>query len=218
MAKESGVDIPDDEIKGKRLEDVVAIAFAKTKDTFGNKISELEKAAGTGKDELVKEWETKFDKLNKKHGELDQLHKGLQTTYEHEKSGWQGQIKNIKLENLLSKKHENIKWSTAAKPLEKEGFFAHLKNNYTVDLDETGGSLELFDKSGKRIPNPAKAGTWKTYDDILPEDGLRLGIWEQNPHKQTPFQKNIITTEPHQQNGNGMLPGQVRRVSSKVKI
>ncbi len=212
-AKEAGAEITPEEIKGKRIQEVVDIAWHKAEDVWKNKIADLEKNAGAGKDELVKELEGKYQKLEKKFGDLNTLHAGLQSTYNEEKTGWQSQVKTIKLDNILSKKHEGIKWNTAAKPLEKEGFFAHLKNNYKVDLDETG-NLDLFDKSGARIPNPAKAGTWKSYDDILAEEGTKLGIWEASPHKGN-LPRPVIQTPNSQQQNTIAQP--VRKMSAKVQ-
>ncbi len=62
MAKEKGIEIVEDEFKGKRLEDVVAGVYGKTAETFTSKITDLESKAGAGKDELVKEWESKYEK------------------------------------------------------------------------------------------------------------------------------------------------------------
>jgi len=213
--KDMGIELAPEEVKDKKVEDIIKLGLEKAKDFYSSKIADYESKVGQGKDEAVKEWETKYTKLTDKFTQLDGLHKTLQQTYESEKGGFQNQIKGIRLENIIAKENEKIKWNTAAKPLEKDGFFANLEKNYKRDLDETG-NLEIFDSKGQRIPNPAKAGTWMSYSEILKSEAEKAGLWEQNPHQQKNTPPAVFSIG--QQQNNQQLPNQpVRKLSSKVR-
>jgi len=64
--KKFGVEVTKDELKELPLEKLVEYGLQKAGNHFTAKITELESKAGTGGDEKVKEWETKFTKLQNK--------------------------------------------------------------------------------------------------------------------------------------------------------
>ena len=69
--------------------------------------------------------------------------------------------------------------------MEREGFFARLNKEYRLELDETG-RLEVLDTQGKRIPSTKQAHAFKSYEEVLEEQGRALGVWAENPQAGKP--------------------------------
>lgn len=221
--KEYGIELDSTEIQGKRIEDVIELGVGKLAEGLNTKIIDLEGKLSKGKDEATKEIENKFNSVSKKYSELENAYSSLKNEYQQSEETWKGKLKNEKLSTLIAKSNEGIKWKAGIKDIEREGYFSRLKNNYKIDLDENTNSLEVFDVNGNRIPNPKKSGTWKTYQDILEEEGIRNEVWATNDHanKMNTFVQNqnkviVQGSKPVAQpfeNGDG----RVRKVSGRLK-
>lgn len=219
--KEYGVEIDANEIKDKRIEDVVEYGVSKLFDSLNGKVGDLENKLTKGKDEATKELETKYNTITKKYSELESLHNGLKNEYQSAEEKWKNTLKQEKINHLIAKQHEGIKWKAGIKDIEREGFFGRIKTNYKIDFDETSNQLEVFDVNGNRIPNPKKSGTWKSYSEILEEEGLKNEVWANNDHAQKMNQNNFFTTKiQQQQNTNAVInngDGKFRKISNRVK-
>lgn len=219
--KEYGVEIDANEIKDKRIEDVVEYGVSKLFDSLNGKVGDLENKLTKGKDEATKELETKYNTITKKYSELESLHNGLKNEYQSAEEKWKNTLKQEKINHLIAKQHEGIKWKAGIKDIEREGFFGRIKTNYKIDFDETSNQLEVFDVNGNRIPNPKKSGTWKSYSEILEEEGLKNEVWANNDHAQKMNQNNFFTTKIQQQQTNNAVvnngDGRIRKISNRIK-
>ena len=178
-----GLELEEEELKGKPLELVVETGLEKLHQQLQGKVATLEQQVTQSRDEATRELAEKYAKLEQKYKETDGLLSQARNQYETEAATWQQQLKGVKLEGLRTNKHETaLKWRPDVKEVEREGFFATLAKRYKVDLDEQGTGLEVFDQDGKRIPSKAKAHTFKTYDEVLEETARELGVWNENPH------------------------------------
>lgn len=219
--KEYGVEIDANEIKDKRIEDVVEYGVSKLFDSLNGKVGDLENKLTKGKDEATKELETKYNTITKKYSELESLHNGLKNEYQSAEEKWKNTLKQEKINHLIAKQHEGIKWKAGIKDIEREGFFGRIKTNYKIDFDETSNQLEVFDVNGNRIPNPKKSGTWKSYSEILEEEGLKNEVWANNDHAQKMNQNNFFTTKIQQQQTTNAVvnngDGRIRKISNRIK-
>jgi len=177
--KTMGVDLSKDELKDMPIEKAVEYGLKKVNDFYSSKISELQKGAGSG-DEKVKEWETKFTKLQSKYEQEHNLFEQTKQTIEQERQGWQNEKKGIKLTSKVGDALKAIKWKTGATEIEKKGFLALVNEKYKLDLDEKD-DLFIADIQGQRIPHPKKHGEFKGINEILEEEGKAANVWEGNP-------------------------------------
>jgi hypothetical protein len=220
--KEYGIELDANEIKDKRIEDVIEMGVSKLYDSISERVVDLEGKLSKGKDEATKELETKYNSISKKYSELEQLHNGLKNEYQSAEEKWKNNLKNERVNHLVAKQHEGIKWKAGIKDIEREGFFGRIKSNYKIDYDENSNQLEVFDVNGNRIPNPKKSGTWKTYAEILEEEGLKNEVWSSNEHANKMNQNNsfinkIQTQQPTNNVAANNNDGRFRKISNRVR-
>lgn len=159
IAKKYGAEFkPEETERDVKFEDIMTVGLDRVKESYEKKLQDLQIKVGQP-DEVAKQWEDKYKKLESKAADTEKLlqglqetNKNLQTTFDTEKGTWANQVKSIKLDTIVAKDREKIKWNTAAKPLEKTGFFADFEKNYKLDLDENS-NLEIFTSKGERIPH-----------------------------------------------------------------
>ena len=220
--KEYGIEMDANELNGKRIEDVIETGVSKLYESLHGKVYDLENKLTKGKDEATKELESKLNSVQKKYTELESLHNNLKNEFQSAEENWKTNFKNERIKHLIAKQHEGIKWKLGIKDIEKEGFFGRIKTNYKIDIDENTNQLEVFDSNGNRIPNPKKSGTWKTYNEILEEEGLKNEVWSANENANKTNNQNISFKVNLNQNQNQNNPiqnndGRFRKVSSRVK-
>lgn len=219
--KEFGVELDQNEFNGKRIEDVIESGVSKLYETLNGKVYDLENKLSKGKDEATKDLEIKLNSVQKKYNELESLHNSLKNEFQSSEENWKTNLKNERIKHLISKQHEGIKWKNGIKDIEKEGFFGRIKSTYKIDIDENTNQLEVFDMNGNRIPNPKKSGTWKSYNEILEEEGIKNEVWSSNENaSRMNSQNNIAFKVSMNQNQNNQVQnndGRFRKVSGRIK-
>jgi hypothetical protein len=171
-------DLSPEEIKDKKIEEVLELAATKLK----TKIAELESSSKKGKDEAVTELEAKLEKLKKDL--LD--HKGLAETASKallEKEGaWEKEKKGWKVNSLLDtvKKDFEKELVSDIDPLKRKGFDSEIAEKYVFELDEEGKDLAVYDKDGKRIQDPKKLGAFISPKDLLISEASKHKILKLN--------------------------------------
>jgi len=186
--KSYGLDLTADEMKDKPLEQLVELGLEKLSESQHQKLKSLEEQLSQSSDQKSQELASKLDKLQSKYNDTQALLEQARSQYETEKSGWESQLKGQRLEWARAKTHEAIKWRPDIKEVEREGFFARLNRDYKLELDDQG-RLEVLDASGKRIPSTKQAHAFKTYEEVLEEQGRALGVWAENPKAGQPVGK-----------------------------
>jgi DNA repair ATPase RecN len=209
LMKQHGVEGID--LKGKRLEEVVETAITEVAKKYSTELETLKSTAGKP-DERVSVLETDLEKYKKLAAEEKTQRENAVTQLEKFRSDATVEKQTLTLNFLLKDKNEKtIKFNTSVKDVEKKGYFAHLNEKYNFELSEDGSDIIPTTKKGDRIPNPKAHGTFLTYEDILKNEGVELGVWEMNPHggKTTPPQsKTTIITPPSS--------GTVRPIAQRV--
>lgn len=219
--KSYGLDLTAEEMKDKPLEQLVELGLEKLSESQGQKLKSLEEQLSQSSDQKSQELSSKLEKLQNKYNDTQALLEQARANYEHEKATWENQLKGQKLDWARAKTHESIKWRPDVKEVEREGFFARLNREYKLELDDQG-RLEVLDATGKRIPSAKQAHAFKTYEEVLEEQGRALGVWAENPQAGKPVAKGPAYLVP----APGTAPaaavpqpgdaGRVRKMSSRV--
>lgn len=180
--KALGVELSEDELKDKKIEEVLETGLDKLHGTLAGKVSTLEADLAKTRDEATRELSEKLQKQTSRLQEVETLLKNTAATHESEKAAWQQQLRGVRVEGLRKAKADQaIKWRPDLKETERVGFWAIFDQRYKTDLAETGDALELLDAEGKRVPSKAKVGSFLTYEEALEQTARELGVWNENP-------------------------------------
>lgn len=182
LLQENGIDFVNSDLEGKQFEDILALGINKFKGKYSSEIDELKSKLGTGTEKQDEALLKKIAKLESQIAEETGKYTTLQSEYENFKTESTNKFSQYKLENKLNEIHsKKIQWTSNIPEVAKKGYFATLKENYKVELD-ANDNVVVKDKDGSPIPNPAVNNTFKTYEDILQEVGIKEGTWPINNH------------------------------------
>lgn len=175
-----GIELAEEEVKEKRLEEVVGLGISKFKEEKA-KFEAFQKNTDPSKE--VKEWENKYTTLQKQFEDVNGKYTGLASDYENFKVTKEAEVKDFKLKSKIKDIYATkVDFADGTPELTKEGYFSVLNKQYSPDYDEASDRVYAIDNStGKRIPGKT-AGTDKLYEEVLPEVGIKAGIWKINNH------------------------------------
>lgn len=159
-------DLSPEEIKDKKLEDVIELASSKTK----TKLFEFETNSKKNKDETVLDLENKLEKFKKDaldyKGAAEVVSKALQekeALFEKEKKGWK--VKSL-FENIQKDFEKEL--VSDIEPLKRKGFEADIAEKYIFEVDETGEALAVYNAADKtRVQDPKKLGSFLSPKELL---------------------------------------------------
>ena len=181
IAKANEINIEDiEEWKNAKVKDklkILTTEISKKKDSI---IEDLTKKASLNNDEKLNEITTLLEKEKQKRKEIDGLLKQVSTDFDAYKVTATDQLKNIKSNTLKNGALSTVKWKDGITELEQEGYNSIINKKYKFELDETGTKLEAKDSEGKQIPNPKVTGTFKTVEEVLVEEAVKLNLYKLN--------------------------------------
>ena len=177
---ELDIDFNSDDLKDKKVTDKLKFVVSEYDAKQKTVIEELKKSANQGNDEKVKEWEEKYTKAINKAKDYETLLKTTKTELETVQQNSSKEIKNIKLDIFKTQALSKVKFKADINEFEKEGYLSKIEKNYKFDLDETGKPV-IFDKEGKRIPNPKVNGTFMDIEEVLQDEAVKGKLFQLNP-------------------------------------
>lgn len=180
-AREAGVSFDDNEISGKKFEELIPLAFEKLNSSYSSQIEELKANSNSGTDERIKTLSETLEKQKKEYSQLQNLMKTSIDGLQNEKHELESSMKNYKLDIHKNQVMSQLKLKSQITEIEKKGFDALINENLNFDFDESG-SIFVSDKKGNKIPNPNKAGEFMAPLDALSELAKKAGVVEVNPH------------------------------------
>lgn len=214
--KNMGIEIPDAEIENKTLEDIVRIGVTKAVEKYSTDVTAVKDQANKGNDEKVVELASKYEKEKKKREETEGLLNSTKTEFDTFKTNKDSEFKGYKLKSKRDQYHaEKVKWNEGIPEVSKTGYFAELEKNFKFEWDDEKGDVIPMDLNGNRIPNKDVAGTFKTYDQVLQDEGIRLKTWPVNPHQQKGFNPTA-PKKAETQNIEQPQNGRVRKLSPQA--
>lgn len=169
--KEAGLELSDEEIKDKKLEEVVAIAAGKAKNTF----SELKEKASAGNDAKLKAADKALEEFQKKYTDLEGLQLATKQKLEDTEKSMSSQIKQSKLNYKVNEIEAKIPYSEGATDLVKRGFRAMLDEKYVRDLDENDNVIVLDKSKNERVRNE-KGTDFATWEDVVTREAKAANI------------------------------------------
>ena len=182
-----GLDIKADDLKSGRIEDKLVESILKSKELTDNKIKELTELNGNGGAQIVKDWEEKFGKAEKKIQLYESQLKEKDTAIETIRTEFtQKEVQRKKDEfffGTLNQVDLDPEIKTKANPkaeLTFNGFVNTVKSKYKIDLDEKDQFI-VTDLEGNPVKDPKKAGAALGLKDVLQHEAAQLGIAKKNP-------------------------------------
>jgi hypothetical protein len=178
-AHDLDIDFEADDLKGKKVTDKLKFTFSKYDEKKQSIIKELETKAGQGNDEKVKEWETKYGKLENKYKDVDGLLKQTTSDFNGFKEQSEKTIKGVKLNIHKKDLYGKAKFLPEVNEYTKKGFLNEFEEKYMLDIDENEKPV-ILDKKGQRIPNPKVTGSFYEPDELLMEETIKAKLFPVN--------------------------------------
>jgi hypothetical protein len=173
--KSIGIELTPEEMKDKRLSDLISYSLPKVKESFQGKITELEKKAGTGSDERVKALEAEKEKLAKDYTDLKGVNSGLATEFQTFKDQIESDKKKSKINNAFDSEYSKYKFKDGMTNIEHNGFKSELQANYKFELNDAG-TFDIRDSAGKVIFSKKTVGQPITLAEILDIEAEKNGL------------------------------------------
>jgi hypothetical protein len=186
-----GVELTDDDFKGKKIEDVLRDSSSKAKELYEAKSKEWEaRATGNGSEEVIKEWEKKANVLEKKLKETDTARQEAITGLESFKQKVEQEKKSSTINSVFENSLRSIKTDPSVSDITMKGFRAVFGEKYIIDLEDEGSVIVKDKKSGERIKSDKKAGSFLSLEELMLKEAADANILLKNPnagsHRNTP--------------------------------
>lgn len=185
--KEIGVEFEGEEIKGKKLEEILKIGASKVKEQFET----LKKTSGGG-DEASKEWEKKYNAQLKKLNDTQTLAQSLQEQYSTLENTYKTEKKQAKLTEYKKSQIANVKLRSDLDQLRLEGFNAILEKKYAIDFDEKDEPFVIDKTTNSRIQSKKNAGKFADFGEVFELEAAANKLISESPHTGKP----IFTPKP----------------------
>ncbi len=195
--KDLEIEFAPEEIKGKKIEEVIALGIEKAKNSF----SEIKEKSKAGNDVKLTAAEKKADEYKLRAKENEDALNATKGQLEQKEKEFSNQLKTFKLNHRLSEIKGKIPYSDTADDFKKKGFDMVFSENYKVDLDEKD-EIILTDAEGKRIPTASKAGFYG-FEDVYKQELEKAGMLKKNGQT---TEKKVFTGLNGGANGNGGSP------------
>lgn len=170
LAKESGVELSEDDLKGKPAHEMVDIALPKILSPLTTKLKAAEENAGKGTDKKLTELQSAFDQYKAEVAPKLTGFDALQGEYETFKQSVAQEKTSTKINSYIEKERASYPRANGGSALAWKGFIAETEQEVKIELDDTGKEV-LKRMNGELIPNPRVAGTYLTYPEYLVEKG-----------------------------------------------
>lgn len=193
--KKLGIEFESDDIKGKKLEEIIELGVERVETAHTTKFDEFKNSfEGDGKEEIEKLQKTREDENTAwklKYGELEGLRNDLKTELENSNTKHTTDLKQRDLDLLNDKAYGSIKWARDSEGFDLKfiGFKANMKEKYGLELDDDKNLIPT-DKEGKRITSADKVGEFEKWEAILEKEAKEANILKINPKGGKPFQAN----------------------------
>jgi hypothetical protein len=179
-----GIVLTEDDFKDKKVEEVIRSASERAKESFEAQREEWEKrASGNGSETLIKEWESKYKSLEKKHNDVDSARQDVMTQFEKYKEKVKEETKVNSINSIFEKELTAIKIDPSVSDITLRGFKSVIAEKYVIDLEDDGNAIVKDKKSGERLKSTAKAGSFLGISDVLLKEATDAGIIQKNVHQ-----------------------------------
>lgn len=172
-AKELGIDLSGEDLDKMHIGQIIETVVPKTFKGFIDQINTLKESSGKGVNEKIQAVQAEFEKFKNDHKEKIEGYDKIKGEFDNFRTAKDKELNDYKVSQKKNEKYGSFKWGAGATPLKKTGFINHVESKYVPVLDESGELIPV-DKQGNKIPNPAKAGAYKTWEDVLVDEAVEL--------------------------------------------
>jgi hypothetical protein len=162
LKSEAGFDNTD--VKDLKPEDI----FLKYKAKVEAEIKELKEKQGQPADAAIKDWEAKYQKIEKDLNDYKSMAATNLEGWNTEKANAAKQIKSFKLGNIIEGAKSKITFKDGISQIEKEGFESYISKNYKIDLNDND-EVEIYTSKGDRVKTDTGNQFMKLDDLFLTE-------------------------------------------------
>jgi hypothetical protein len=180
MAKAANITLEKDIIENKKIEDIIDHIGEHMGKSIDGVKTEYETKLKATETEAVKEWKEKFEKLNEKHKDTDNLVKTMKDQLKNSESEYKTKLKQYKIGDTYKSALSQIKFASTVDELKRKGFESLLSEKYELDVDETDAVFIKDKSSGGRIPNPAKNGEFLGVADVISFEAEKNNMIQKN--------------------------------------
>ncbi len=183
--KKLGVEFEADEIKGKKLEEIIELGAERVETNHTAKFDDFKTSfEGDGKEEIEKlqgQLLTKDKEHKARYEEIQGLNTDLKDAIENKDKDHATSLKQRDLDLFTRQAFDKVTWAKESDSfdLKLTGFKAQFADKYTLDLDDERNLL-ITDKEGKQIKNPEKVGEFEGIDTILEREAKEAGLLKIN--------------------------------------
>jgi hypothetical protein len=156
-AKENNIDLSEDDTK-KDVAELSRLVTAKLNEQWSSKYDELT-AQQKKPNEAMTELQSRFDKLNLSLEDERKMKDDLAAKLTGKEKEFDEYKVSLEKSTAVGALHKSLKFSEVAKPLEIEGYHAHMNKNYKLEFDDKK-TLQIYDTEGHRIADPSKHGAY----------------------------------------------------------
>ncbi len=172
--KNMGIE-PGEEIKGKKLAEILTITLPKIKESYETKITELEKKAGQNNDDKVKALENEKQTILKDFADLKTVNLNLSNEFSSFKDQVVTKEKTSKINNHFEQAYSKIPFKDGMTTIDHKGFKSILSDEYKFELGDND-TFTIRDTQGKIVISKTKAGQPATLDEILASEAEKNNL------------------------------------------
>jgi hypothetical protein len=177
-----GIAIADEELKDKKVEDILRLGFERVRGEQDKQKEEWEKkATPEGTNELVKEWEKKLKSLERKLSDTESSRQDVITQFESYKTDVKETTKRSKIESIFEKELQGVRLDPSVNALTIKGFKSELSDKYVFDLEEDGTPIVKDKSSLQPLKSKEKANVYMTIAEVIAAEAAKQDLLQKNP-------------------------------------
>ena len=177
-----GISITEDELKDKKVEDILRFGFDRVRSEYDKQREEWEKkTTSEGTSELVKEWEKKLKTLERKLSDTESSRQDVITQFETYKTDVKEYNKRTKIESIFEKELQSVKLDPSVNALTIKGFKSELSDKYVFDLEEDGTPVVKEKSSLQPLKSKEKANLYMTIGEVIAAEAAKQDLLQKNP-------------------------------------
>lgn len=177
-----GVPITEEELKDKKVEDILRMGFDRVRGEYDKQKEEWEKKSSQeGTSELIKEWEKKVKSLERKLTDTESSRQEALSQFEAYKTEVKENSKRSKIESIFEKELQAVRLDPSVNALTLKGFKSELTEKYVFDLEEDGTPVVKERSSLQPIKSKEKANLYMTIGEIIAAEAAKQDLLQKNP-------------------------------------
>lgn len=180
------------DFKDKSVEDLLDLVTDKAKGKFEKELGDMRSKVTGDSSEIETKFQEQLKLLREEATNWKTQAANANQEFESFKTGLIVKEKQQKLNSNLEKAFNSVKYAPEADELRKEGFKTKIMSDVKFDFDEND-NFSIFDKEGKTLFHPNKAGVQYSPEDYLRDKAIEYKIYQMNPDGGKQTNQRVVT-------------------------